>query len=469
MYCSKCGVPNSDEAKFCKDCGNALGVQQNPTASQAVLPASLVQRFVHNIVDGIAMYIFAFAVGFIAIAIFGEDTGYIIGLIAFFAYHLIFEATFQKTIGKMFTGTKVVSVTGEKPSFLALLGRTFARYIPFEPLSFLFYGSYPTLGWHDRLSGTLVVPKGLTPEQVRSIDQKKIDEQKLGNSASIILIIVVGGFFFIAVIGILASVVLASLNTARDKGEDASTKATLSSVRAQAELYYDGNSNSYKGFCLDTKTKTLLTDIEYTCNDAQDEYAVSSSLNENGYFCIDNLGTAKEVDTALINKTNCSGISTQDTVTSEDEAILYTSTDDNFSVMLPTKPQTEVNLDQPTDDPTLTYDMRSYQASDGTNSFFVYTYTYSDPLDLSDPDELLASSLNSIVDSSPENKLISSNYSYKLGNRAMEFKVDIEGEEVKGVFILTDESVVYLLMYNYFPTSYNQKSYDDFINSFKLN
>ena len=312
------------------------------------------------------------------------------------------------------------------------------------------------------------MPKGLTPEQVRSIDQKKIDEQKLGNSASIILVIVIGGFFFIAVIGILASVVLASLNTARDKGEDASTKATLSSARAQAELYYVGNSNSYKGFCLDIKTKTLLTDIEYTCNDAQDEYAISSSLNENGYFCIDNLGTAKEVETALINKTSCSGISTQNEVTNE-EAILYTSTYDNFSVMLPTQPQTEVNLDQPTDDPTLTYDMRSYQASDGTNSFFVYTYTYSDPLDLSDPDELLASSLNSIVDSSPENKLISSNYSYKLGNRAMEFKVDIEGEEVKGVFILTDESVVYLLMYNYFPTSYNQKSYDDFINSFKLN
>jgi prepilin-type N-terminal cleavage/methylation domain-containing protein len=50
----------------------------------------------------------------------------------------------------------------------------------------------------------------------------------------------------IAIIGILASVVLASLNSARDKGKDASIKASLSSARAQAELYYAGDgSNTY--------------------------------------------------------------------------------------------------------------------------------------------------------------------------------------------------------------------------------
>ena len=45
----------------------------------------------------------------------------------------------------------------------------------------------------------------------------------------------------IAIIGILSSVVLASLNTARAKGSDASIKANLSGMRAQAELIYDGN------------------------------------------------------------------------------------------------------------------------------------------------------------------------------------------------------------------------------------
>ncbi len=47
----------------------------------------------------------------------------------------------------------------------------------------------------------------------------------------------------IAIIGILASVVLASLNTARGKGADAAIKADLSGLRAQAEIYYDTNGN----------------------------------------------------------------------------------------------------------------------------------------------------------------------------------------------------------------------------------
>ena len=43
----------------------------------------------------------------------------------------------------------------------------------------------------------------------------------------------------IAIIGILSSVVLASLNTARSKGGDAAVKGSLSGMRAQAEIQYD--------------------------------------------------------------------------------------------------------------------------------------------------------------------------------------------------------------------------------------
>ena len=49
----------------------------------------------------------------------------------------------------------------------------------------------------------------------------------------------------IAIIGILASVVLASLNTARAKGADSAIKANLNNARAQAELFYDANGSSY--------------------------------------------------------------------------------------------------------------------------------------------------------------------------------------------------------------------------------
>ena len=48
----------------------------------------------------------------------------------------------------------------------------------------------------------------------------------------------------IAIIGILSSVVLASLNTARGKGADAAIKSNLANIRAQAEILYD-NWNGY--------------------------------------------------------------------------------------------------------------------------------------------------------------------------------------------------------------------------------
>jgi prepilin-type N-terminal cleavage/methylation domain-containing protein len=57
----------------------------------------------------------------------------------------------------------------------------------------------------------------------------------------------------IAIIGILSSVVLASLNTARGKGADAAAKANLANVRSQAEIVYDSvTPNSYATVCTDT-------------------------------------------------------------------------------------------------------------------------------------------------------------------------------------------------------------------------
>lgn len=43
----------------------------------------------------------------------------------------------------------------------------------------------------------------------------------------------------IAIIGVLSSVILTSLNTARNKGNDASIKADLNSIRIEAGLDYD--------------------------------------------------------------------------------------------------------------------------------------------------------------------------------------------------------------------------------------
>ena len=67
----------------------------------------------------------------------------------------------------------------------------------------------------------------------------------------------------IAIIGILASVVLASLNSARAKGADAAIKQGLSGIRAQAQNYYDDNSDygdDFSGTCDTAVAGTIFAD-----------------------------------------------------------------------------------------------------------------------------------------------------------------------------------------------------------------
>ena len=68
---------------------------------------------------------------------------------------------------------------------------------------------------------------------------KKLTQLKRSAGFTLIELLVV-----IAIIGILSSVVLASLNTARSKARDVRRRADLKQVQLALELYYDSN-NSY--------------------------------------------------------------------------------------------------------------------------------------------------------------------------------------------------------------------------------
>ncbi len=113
----------------------------------------------------------------------------------------------------------------------------------------------------------------------------------------------------VAIIGILASVVLASLNSARSKGADAAVKADMANIRAQAELYYDNQTpNSYgasatctTGMFADPNIAAARTQIAaqiasgatITCNTSGtgDKWAMSvSALKGGGAWCVDNSG-----------------------------------------------------------------------------------------------------------------------------------------------------------------------------------
>jgi type IV pilus assembly protein PilA len=64
----------------------------------------------------------------------------------------------------------------------------------------------------------------------------------------------------VAIIGILSSVVLASLNSARSKGANAAVKANISGIRATAELSYDTGS-TYAGVCAAAATALAAADV----------------------------------------------------------------------------------------------------------------------------------------------------------------------------------------------------------------
>ncbi|MEY2702941.1 MAG: hypothetical protein RLY43_1579 [Bacteroidota bacterium] len=116
----------------------------------------------------------------------------------------------------------------------------------------------------------------------------------------------------IAIIGILSSVVLASLNTARSKGSDAAIKANLANARAQAELFYDNQSpNSYTNVCTDADG--ILASVEATadisdavsCGDnGGDGWTLTAELAEAGvYYCVDSTGGTATTSSAASDAT----------------------------------------------------------------------------------------------------------------------------------------------------------------------
>lgn len=105
----------------------------------------------------------------------------------------------------------------------------------------------------------------------------------------------------IAIIGILAAVVLASLNDARNSGSDAAIKQQMAQVRSQAELFYNSNNFSYDagtGMCADSEILALLAAIDNnsggtsTCNDDAQQWAASTPLVSGGNWCVDSTGAA---------------------------------------------------------------------------------------------------------------------------------------------------------------------------------
>ena len=127
----------------------------------------------------------------------------------------------------------------------------------------------------------------------------------------------------IAIIGILSAVVLASLNTARSKGNDAAVQSNLSTIQTQAEIYYGAaGGNSYgspqawattaatctTGLFSDPNVAAALKSADAAngaglvgCASTASSYVVAAALTAtpNTYQCVDNTGKAEVVAAAF--------------------------------------------------------------------------------------------------------------------------------------------------------------------------
>ena len=136
----------------------------------------------------------------------------------------------------------------------------------------------------------------------------------------------------IAIIGILSSVVLASLNTARVKGQDTAVKSQLAGMRAQAEIIYDKASTygaqmtAATGTCANSGTctfggattgiwvdSTFISAIQNLANSAPNnannfavyyggtasEWGVAATLpsDKTKSWCVDHKGQSEQINT----------------------------------------------------------------------------------------------------------------------------------------------------------------------------
>jgi prepilin-type N-terminal cleavage/methylation domain-containing protein len=142
----------------------------------------------------------------------------------------------------------------------------------------------------------------------------------------------------VAIIGILAAVVLASLNTARNKGNDAAVKLNLKNAIDQGEIFWITNTasaNSYTNVCTNgviggvsgvgaqvlaaakaSNLTSYATDpaspggtlTTATCNDSSGAWAAEvplKSAGANQMWCVDSSGKSKQESATIGTNTNC--------------------------------------------------------------------------------------------------------------------------------------------------------------------
>ncbi|RYC52992.1 RDD family protein [Flagellimonas olearia] len=128
----------------------------NISNSIQIVEASKKKRFFNYLIDTMFCFLLAFVIQetqklYINIYIPEE----LILILTSAGYYILMEFFLGKTVGKHFTKTRVVDLSGKNIDFRTSMVRYFCRWIPFETFSLVLGGN--AKAWHDVISKTLVV------------------------------------------------------------------------------------------------------------------------------------------------------------------------------------------------------------------------------------------------------------------------------------------------------------------------
>ena len=281
-----------------------------------------VALIVDNFIVSVAMFIFIFAmVSIWGLSGLAKDVSSVFGvlskvigfgipfviLLSFlipWIYFIVMTNKKGATLGKKILGLKVVSETGEKLSLgKIILRETIGKFVSGLIFSIGFLMAAFTekkQGLHDKMAGSLVVYE---------------DPNKSQNNTVIIIVALVAFLFIgIAIIGILSSVVLASLSTAREKANDAVVRFSVASSTVESLQYVQVN-NTLKGFTSSVITPecsgplvinispdgSAIATFGKSCTDSTSYYCQSYSISSTS---LDQVSTVK-LDSIPKDKFDC--------------------------------------------------------------------------------------------------------------------------------------------------------------------
>jgi len=192
------------------------------------------------------------------------------------------------TLGKMLMGIKVQTENSEKLTWGKVILREtvgkMASSVVFNIGYIMAAFTNKKQALHDMVVSTVVVYK---------------DPQKKNTTGIVVGVIVACVIPALVISSIF--VVFASLNSARNKGNDAYVRTSMTNIRTQAQIYYDKNNSSYAGVCESTLgINNLIADMELrgskaVCYDGTGSFSVSTILKtNNSNYCTDSSGFTGE-------------------------------------------------------------------------------------------------------------------------------------------------------------------------------